>query len=162
MTRSPTTRNQLTQSNVGGQAHTASFDGTGVRVDSDGHAQIQDRIAGLPMLVSDDNATYTHGPDGPLSSTSSSGSSYGLADALGSTRGVTDAAGSLAGQATYGTYGEPRTGSGTGSAWGQAQVLARGPGPARARVPPAVVAAVVAVVLAVALLSVRTPISMIS
>ena len=82
--------NQLTQSTVDGQAHTATFDGAGVRVDSDGHAQISDRTGGLAAVVSDDKATYTHSAGGPLSSTSSAGTSYSLGDELSSVRGTTE------------------------------------------------------------------------
>lgn len=107
----------MTQSTIGGQNHTATFDGLGVRVGSDGRLQVHDRV-GLPSLVSDDMATYVHGVGGPLSQSMASGSLYPVGDALGSTRGVTDAAGGLVGQSTYDAYGETRSTNGTTSAFG--------------------------------------------
>lgn len=110
--------NRLVGATVAGQSHTATYDALGIRVGVDGTIQVADRIGGPETLVTNGTGAYTHGPQGPLTASTASGTSYPLTDALDSVRGVSDANGALSGQAVYDAWGNTRSSSGASTPFG--------------------------------------------
>ncbi len=73
-----------------------------------------DENAGLPLLLSDGQASYVYGPQGlPVESIEGETPTYYHHDQLGSTRLLTNSSGETTGVFTYGPYGTPEGSTGT-------------------------------------------------
>ena len=97
-----------------------AFDGDGLRTsitDSGGSTPLLwDRTGSLPMIVSDGDEWFIHGP--AAVGEGGNGGSWLLPDGLGSTRLVTDATGGTTGSYAYDAFGTPRSASGPDPAFG--------------------------------------------
>lgn len=88
-----------------------SYDGTGLRVSQAVSGSTSyltwDQSGSLPLLLSDEEASYIYGPSGlPIEEISNSGTpTYYHHDQLGSTRMLTDANGEVTAKFSYGAYG---------------------------------------------------------
>lgn len=118
--------NRLTTATVGGEAHSYSYDGNGLRTVADGVGQLWDPSGELPVLVGAGGTAYLHSPAGGLHSQIAPGGAHttALTDALGSTRAVADGSGAVAGRSDYRAFGAVRASSGPATAFGFAGEVA--------------------------------------
>ena len=95
-----------------------AYDGSGLRVSETvsgaTHHLTWNESAGVPLLLSDEQASYIYGPDGlPVEQIAKEVPTYYHHDQLGSTRILTSESGKVTGTFSYSAYGAPSGSTGT-------------------------------------------------